>query len=195
MRLTARYSLLPFNYSLTIPRSSLLVGLFFLLAARLLFILARHSPLSECYTLLDTFVIPKFAVHTCPSLIAVRKPWIVARCSLRVTRFSPSSPPSLAAECLIFALRCSLITSHSYLLASHTFFLNARSSLNEICCIPIAYRFSVLGSCFALLTACYPVLLTDSLLLATFSFLIIRSYSLLYTRCWPRTDYFCFVSL
>ena len=116
-------------------------------------------------------------------------------CSLRVPRFSPSSPPLLAAECLIFALRCSLITSHSYLLASHTFFLNARSSLNEICCIPIAYRFSVLGSCFALLTACYPVLLSGSLLLATFSFLIIRSYSLLYTRCWPRTDYFCFVSL
>ena len=146
-------------------------------------------------TLCMLFVMPKLAGHTCRSLIAVRKPWIVARCSLRVTRFSPSSPTSLAAQCLIFALRCSFITSHSYLLASHNFFLNARSSLNQICCIPIPYLISVLGSCFALVTACYPVFLSGSLLLASFSFLIIRTYSLLYTRCWSRTDYFCFVSL
>ena len=128
------------------------------------------------------FAIPKFASHTCHSLIAVRKSCIAARCSLCVTCFSPPSLPSVAAECLIFALRCSLITYYSYLLASHTFFLNARSSLKEVSCIPIEYRFSLLGSCFALLTACCPVL-SGSLLLAAFSFLTIRC-SLLSTQYW-----------
>ena len=131
------------------------------------------------------FVIPKLAAHTCRSLIALRKPWIVASCSLCVTRFSPPSPPSVAAECLIFALHCSLKPYHSYLLVSRTIFLNAPSSLKKVCCIPIPYRFSVLGSYFALPTACYPVLLSVSLLLATFPFLIICStlYSILAAGC------------
>ena len=68
----------------------------------------------------------------------------------------------------------------NYLLACHIFFLVLRSSLKEVCCIPIAYRFSMLGFCFALFTACYPFLLSSSLLLATFFFLIIRS--LLFAR-------------
>ena len=125
------------------------------------------------------FVIPKLAAHTCRSLIAVRKPWFLARCSLCVTRFSLTSPTSVAAECLIFALRCSLIIYHSYLLASHTFFLNVRSSLKEVCCIPAAYCFSMLSSFFTLLTACCPVLMSGSMLLAGFSFII--SCSLLFT--------------
>ena len=87
---------------------------------------------------------------------------------------------SVAADCLIFVLRCSLITYHRFLLAANTFLHNARTSLKKVCCIPLAYRFSMLGSCFALLTACCPVLLPGSLLLAVFSFLTIRC-SLLFT--------------
>ena len=177
-------SLLAASFLLFTDLYSLLASRWSVLSSSCLIIISLSSPLAVICMLYITwcmlFVIPKLAAHTCRSLIAVRKPWIVARCSLCVTRFSLPSPPSVAAECLIFALRCSLIIYHSYLLASHTFFLNARSSLKEVCCIPIAYRFSVLGSCFALLTACYPVLLSGSLLLATFSFLIIRS--LLFTR-------------
>ena len=90
------------------------------------------------------------------------------RCSLCVTRFSPPSPPSVAAKCLIFARRCSLITYHRYLLATHAFFFNAHSSLKEVCIISEAYRFSTLSSCFTLLTACCPVLMSGSLPLAAF---------------------------
>ena len=126
------------------------------------------------------FVIIKLTAHNCRSLIAVRKPWIVARCSLSVTRFPPTSLPSVAPECFIFHLRCSLLAYHSYLLAFQTFSLFAHSSLKEFCCIQIVYRFYVFGSCFAQLTACCPVLLPGSLLLVACSFLIIRS--LLFTR-------------
>ena len=79
-----------------------------------------------------------------------------------------------------FALRCSLLTYHSYLLAFHTFFLSARSSFIEFCCIPIVYLSYVFGLCFTQLTACCPVLLSGSLLLVSCSFHIIRS--LLFTR-------------
>ena len=116
--------------------------------------------------------------HTCRSLIAVRKPWIVARCSFTATHFSQTLP-LVAAKCLIFARRCSLITYHRYLLAAHAFFFNAHSSLKEVCIISEAYRFSMLSSCFTLLTACCPVLMSGSLLLAGFSFII--SCSLLFT--------------
>ena len=51
--LTASYTLLPFYSSLILTRSSSLVGLFFLLAAWLIFLIARRSPLSVYYTLLD----------------------------------------------------------------------------------------------------------------------------------------------
>ena len=53
LRLTARFSLLPFYYSLTFNRSSLLVGQFYFFAAWLLLPFAGHSPLFECYILLD----------------------------------------------------------------------------------------------------------------------------------------------
>ena len=106
-------------------------------------------------------------LHTFRSLIAVRKPWIVACCSFTATRFL-QTPPSVAAECLIFALRYSLITYHRYLHDAYTFFFNARSSLKEVCCIPAAYCFSMLSSFFTLLTACCPVLMSGSLPLAAF---------------------------
>ena len=51
------------------------------------------------------------------------------RCSLRVTRFLSLSPLSITVECWIFDLGCSLLACDSYLIAAHTFFLNARSSL------------------------------------------------------------------
>ena len=117
------------------------------------------------------FAIPKLAAHTCRSLIALRKPWIYARCSISITLFS-QPPPLIAAKCLISALRCSLLAWNRYLLAAHALILNAPSSLKEVCCIPLAYQFSQLGSCFALLTVCCQVLLSGSMLLTVFSFLI-----------------------
>ena len=56
--------------------------------AWLLLLLACHSPISVRYTLLYTCcsLFPNLMV-TRRSLIAIRKPWIVARCSLRITRF------------------------------------------------------------------------------------------------------------
>ena len=128
-------SLLAASFLLFTDLYSLLASRWSVLSSSCLIIISLSSPLAVICMLYITwcmlFVIPKLAAHTCRSLIAVRKPWIVARCSLCVTRFSLPSPPSVAAECLIFALRCSLIIYHSYLLASHTFFLNARSSLKR----------------------------------------------------------------
>ena len=123
---------------------SLLASRWSVLSSRCLIIISPSSVLTVICMLNITssmlFVIPKLAAHTCRSRIAVRKPWIVAHCSFSVTRFLQPSL-SVAEECLIFALRCLLITYHRYLLAAYIFFLNARSSFKEVCCIPLAYRF------------------------------------------------------
>ena len=74
-------------------------------------------------------VIPNLDAHSRRSLIVVRKLWIVVRYSLRGTRFLQLSSLSVALECWVFDLGCSLLACDSYLIAVHTFFLNARSSL------------------------------------------------------------------
>ena len=66
-------------------------------------------------------VIPNLDVHFRRSLIVVRKLWIVARCVLRVTRFLQLSSLSVALECWVFDLGCSLLACDSYLIAVHTF--------------------------------------------------------------------------
>ena len=141
------------------------------------------------------FVIQKLAAHTCRSLIAVRKPWIDARCSLFVTHFVPPSPPLVVAECLIFAIRCLLITYQTTCLPLTPFFLMLafplkRSAVFQLhvafrCAVPVS-RCSLLAARFFGLLACRSPL---------FPFLLFVRHSLLDTRCWPRTDYLCFVSL
>ena len=103
-------------------------------------------------------------------------------CLLHAFRYSILATFSFLGRCRSLDICFKLLAYYlsNYLPASHTFFFNARSSLKEICCIPIAYRFSVRSSCFALITAYCRVLLSGSLPLPTFTFLIIRS--VLFTR-------------
>ena len=99
-----------------------------------------------------------------------------------------------SAKCLMFSLRCSLITYLGTLLATHAFSHNARNYFKEVNCIKPAYRFSMLNSCFALLTAVAQFFCLVACCSRLFPFLLfVVHYSLLYTRCWPRTDYICFV--
>ena len=122
---------------------------------------------------------PKLASHICRSLIAVRKPWIVARCSFSVTRFSQPLP-SVAADCLIFALTarllhiigtCSPLTHFSLMLAvplKRSAVIHSHIAFQ--CSVPVS-RCSLLAAQFFCLIACS----------RRFSFLIFRC-SLLYTQ-------------
>ena len=84
-------SLLAASFLLFTDLYSLLASRWSVLSSSCLIIISLSSPLAVIWMLSITwyllFVIPKLAAHTCRSLIAVRKPWIVARCSLCVTRF------------------------------------------------------------------------------------------------------------
>ena len=74
-----------------------------------------------------------------------------------------ATPPSVAADCLIFALRCSLITYHRYLLAAHAFSLMLivplkrsavfHSHITFQCSVPVS-RCSLLATQFFCLLAC-----------------------------------------
>ena len=107
-------SLLTASFLLFAELYSLLASRWSVLSSRCFIIISLSSPLAVIWMLYIywcmLFVIPKLAAHTWRSLIAVRKPWIVARCTLFVTHFLQPSPSSVVAECLIFALSCSLIT-------------------------------------------------------------------------------------
>ena len=92
-------------------------------------------------------VIPNLDVHFRRSLIVVRKLWIVARCALRVTRFLQLSSLSVALECWVFDLGCSLLAFHSYLLAPRPFSLMLAVPFYEVCCSSLAFRFSLLSFC------------------------------------------------
>ena len=190
LRLTARYTLLPFYYSVTFTRPSRIVVLFFLLAAWLLFLLARRSPLSACYTLLDA----------CCSLFPDSLLTLVARWLLYANRgllpadgipllVSRNLLPRLlqSAWYLLYAARllhiigtCSPLTPFSLMLAvplKRSAVFHPHNAFQ--CSVPVS-RCSLLAAQFSCLVACCSPL---------FSFLLfVVRYSLLYTRCWPRTD-------
>ena len=98
-------------------------------------------------------VIPKLAAHSCCSLIAVRKQWIVAPCSHCITRFSPPPPPSVAVECMVFAYvaRFLLATGNCLPLTLFSLMLVVSSKRSDVFLSHIAFRCTVL--CFALLSA------------------------------------------
>ena len=182
---------------LFIIRWTLLASRWSVLSSRCFIIISLSSSLAVIWMLYITwcmlFVITKLAAHSYRSLIAVSNPWIVGW--LFVTHFFPPSPPSVVVECLIFALRCSLITYPTTCLPLTTFSLMLavplkRSAVFQLhiafrCAVPVS-RCSLLAARFFCMLACRSPL---------FPFLLFVRHPLHDTRWWPRTDYLCFVSL
>ena len=147
--LTVHYSLVPFCCYLSFTGRPLFAVCFLFLAACLF--LSYLAALAVCCSLIPSSLITSHlllvGVASRRPLIAERSSRIVPRYSLRDTRFSPlTSPHSVAADCSLFDLYCSLPTGHSSLVGSNIMFLITRSSVKmpAILYTRSAFRCSVL---------------------------------------------------